>query len=231
MSPRVLKQMPYKRSYKRYSKFPRKFYGTHYRYAKAWGNAGQKASRALAMAFGLKKQLNVEYKHFDVTTSSAISSTPSVVDLTAIIEGADNDERNGRSIKLSSLYMRGLYTMSASATRSSVRTVLVLDRRPDAGTPTYADVFTGNTMTALREIDSLQGRFKILSDVTSHMTSGNNEIITFDKYIRLPGIKTKYDGTAAANVSKNAIYLMQISSEPTNTISQSLVTRIRYIDN
>lgn len=223
--------MPYRRAYRA----SRKFYGAHARYARRWGRAGQSVARAAFSASStanrLARVLNVEYKHYDTQIASAISSTPTVTDLTAIIQGDDVEQRNGRSIKAMSLFLQGLYTGHTSATRTTIRTVVVLDTRPDMGTPTYADVYEANSVTSLREINELQGRFRVLFDSTRNMTIASSSIVTWKKYIPLRGLHIKYDGTAAANVSQNGLYLMQISTEPTNTPSQSTEVRLRYVDN
>lgn len=224
--------MPYRRSYRR--SYARRPYRRPYRQAPRASKFVQYASTAVAaynMAKKLKGVINSELKHHDATSSTAISSTGLVVHLSDIAQGDSESTRDGRSILPKSIYLQGHYVMNATASRTSIRTVLILDRRPDAGAPTWTDVYESADVNSLRNISSDQGRFRVLYERTDTLTDGGKEISLWKKFVPISRVHCKFDGTAATDTSQNAFYLLQVSSEATNTPSQSLQSRLRFYDN
>lgn len=92
--------MPYKRHRKQYSKDLAK------------GNKSIKevleiAQKGLSLALTLKRMINVEYKFLDQSvTSTAISDTGTITQLTNVAQGLTSATRSGDSIKLVSLQFK-----------------------------------------------------------------------------------------------------------------------------
>jgi len=97
--------MPYKKSYNRRPK------GRPYgRYVKHAGTALDYSIKALTIARGIKKMINVEYKFHDVQlTSVALPQTPLITQLTNIAQGDTDQTRDGAQVKLTRLSIKLLF--------------------------------------------------------------------------------------------------------------------------
>ena len=95
--------MPYKR--RRYSR--------RRPYARAH-SALSAASKALTVAYGVKKLINVERKAHTLNITTSPATAGSVIGLSQIAQGDTFGERNGNSILVKSIQLRGHFTTTGS---------------------------------------------------------------------------------------------------------------------
>lgn len=180
----------------------------------------------------LKNLINVEFKYLDTSGSGVVDNAGALTYLTGIAEGDDISNRNGRSIKSQSLFVKMRLVINASATGTCIRHIIVMDKHNQGATPTVTDILQTASVESSLNISTQQNRWHILSDeVISLTTSGGNT-----KYVErfYPWhAHIKYGGTTA-NVSDarfGAIFMLQISSEAINTPTSVYNIRYRYVDN
>lgn len=193
----------------------------------------QVATKALSTALMVKKLINVEFKHIDtvpVTITPVQAGT--VYAMHGCAESTSSQGRNGLSIRTKSVFVRYTITENASATATTVRVMLVKDQRPAGTTPAVTDILeTGNRWIALMNNINTT-RFTVLSNKLYSFSSSGTQQIHGEIYKKLNFI-TKYNGSTAADtdIDSNALYLIVVGSEATNTPSMTYTARVRYIDN
>lgn len=196
------------------------------------------ASKALSMAKFLASVINVEHKFKDtVFPRTPIYSTPSVNFISGVAQGDTQNGRNGDSIKLSSVSVKGLCTVGASATTRIVRIMLVNDRVSDGAVPALTDILDNSTLPnvyARYNPDNAGGRFKILYDKRI-VVSPTTNAIKFNCYRKLRH-HLKYTGTTAnqSDASIGHLYVLLCSDDnaaDTNTPEVEFNSCIRYVDN
>ena len=97
------------------------------------------------IAYGVKRLLNVEYKSKLSTTTIASGTTAIVTNLTAIAQGDDFLNRQGRKIRLQSVSMKGVFTASASATITFGRVIIFRDNNGSTTKPVLTDLFADDS--------------------------------------------------------------------------------------
>lgn len=214
--------MPYRKSYRR-RRAPKRV-GKYQGYANL-------ALKAFKMAVALKGIINSEKHVHDVALTSAISSTGTVTSISGVAQSDDISGRTGRSVLAKSIQLKTTIASHASATGSRVRTIIFVDNMNQGSTPSVTDILAddGNP-ESMRNVLTEQGRFRVLYDQIHRLDNVSNKQATIDKYIKL-NHHIFYEGTAAANVGKGSIWLLRVSNEATNTVSQNTETRMRFYDN
>lgn len=199
-----------------------------------YGGPAAKAKAAYRMAKNVKDLINVEYKNFDNSDTTAASTTPLVFRVTGMAQGDDYNQRNGRSIKVTGFQFTNRLTASASATvPSNVRTIVVQDNQPSATAPTFAEIYSSagsDDLTALRNRATDRGRFKVLYDRTVSFSPNGHESMIISKYFKI-NTHIRYDGAAANNDAKGKIFFIQLSNQSVNTVTSTKEFRLTYIDN
>lgn len=190
------------------------------------------ASQAAKDIWYIKGLVNSEKFHFDTNIATSINGTTGNVQcLNLIPQGDGESARTGRSILLKDVYIRARMYKDPAATVSRVMCALVQDLQTISDTvPSFTDIFQSTTPETFMNLQTA-GRFKVLMRKTYILDSDNpqKELIKFKKvYTHL-----KYNGSAAADIQKNALYLVWISSETglTNPVTISGGARIGYHDN
>lgn len=206
--------------------------------SKAIGVAG----KALRVARQVKDLLNVEFKSYtDMSTYAAYpipSAAVSISWLLPIVEGTGDDERNGTSVKASSLFMDGQIHWTAASTRAqTVRMVVLKDKHGDGtNDPSWSigganDVFNALTVNAMRNLQTTD-RFEILSDKRYYL-SDQHPIAKVKIYKKLD-TRMEFNGNTATNASSgnNSIWVLTLSDQVVANYPQMTVGwRMRYIDN
>ncbi len=215
--------MPYKRRSRRSNRRP----------AKSGGGYLDTASRALAVAYAVKKLINVEYHTLTTGFTQDPNSTGSVVNLTAIAQGDNVSNRQGNKIRVKYISCRGQVTLHASATNSRVRYAIVRDNNGSTTQPSIADVFVAaaNFLSNNNKKGDPQAnsRFSVLHDQyiyvnTDTPTKPFKWTSSLDHHIF-------YTGAAATDEGKGNIYLMIISNEGTNDPIVFADAMVKWIDN
>lgn len=189
--------------------------------------AGSQLVKDVAMIKGL---VNAEEKTLDNSSSTSISTTAGVTNLTLIAQGADRFNRNGNSIKAKSLFVHGLLYMNASATSTACRIVYFIDHQADGTAPTQAELFAAGNLNSPLNIDN-SGRFKVLFDKVC-MLSPQRPDLDIKVYIPL-NHHVKYAGSTAseANSRMGQIYRFVLSDQVSTTPNYQAAERFRFIDN
>lgn len=199
------------------------------------------ASKALSMAKFLASVINVEHKFKDtVFPRTTISSTPSITFISGLSQGdGQSGHRNGDSVKLSSVNVRGMVVVPTGTTQPPriCRIILVNDKVSDGNPPALSDLLDNTTLSnvyARYNPDNMGARFKILYDKRI-VVSATNNAVKFGCYRKLRH-HLKYTGSTANNsdASIGHLYVIVCSDDnapDTNDPSIEFNTCIRYVDN
>lgn len=190
-----------------------------------------KAARGVRYLRGL---VNSEMLHKDTTFSAAaITAAGSNTHLTAVAQGDDISGRTGNSFLLRSLSYRYKIIINPSVTANTTVTVMLVQDTQQVGdtTPAVTDVLqSANTFSLLNA--SSAGRFKILSRKSIILTpaTGGRPAVEMKGFHKLYS-HIRFNGTGTADIQKNGLYVLFISSEATNTPTVDGTFRIGYHDN
>lgn len=223
--------MPYKKSYKK--PYVRKSSRPGYVSCgkMVWGDA----KKALVMAQGLKRLVNVEIKNFDVQiTSVAVTTVPTITQLSNIPQGDTTITRDGAQCKILALEFAAQFNLNASGAVTMVRLLLVLDKQTNQTIYLHSDLLEDITVAdnILSPINlDNKHRFRILLDRTINLSSAytSRKIKTV---IRLNTI-IRFDGStpSIADLTSNSLSLIVMGNETTNTPVMVMFSRLRYVDN
>ncbi len=196
-------------------------------------SAGYTAAKALTVAYQLKKLINVERHTLDVDAPSTQSSTGTMTYLCAVAQGDDQENRQGRSVRLKSLESRGAISSAALSTATQLRCVWFIDKNNQGVAPVITDVMKSDNVASIRSglADNLS-RYKILKDQIYRFSDGSNHTVNV-KFFRKMNSHLKFSGTSAAEASagQGSIWLYTVSNEASNVPTLSFTNRIRFIDN
>lgn len=221
--------MPYKKKYnKKYSRMRK--YG---RYART---GLQVANTALSVALKTKKLLNVEHKFLDLSLNSqSVSATGLGNNIVNMAQGDTASTRTGDQIKVTSIQFKYYLNINASATVSTVRVILVLDRQANGAginlSQLLQDTTAGLMLMSPLNLDN-KYRFKIMYNRIHQMSINGNRAVR-GQYFKKHQIKIRYGsnaGTIADLTSRNLI-LFFISDEATNQPLVDCFLRVRFVDN
>lgn len=183
----------------------------------------------------VKNLINVEGKFVDTSlTPSPDSATGTVSALTLTAQGSSDQQRTGNSVLAKRIDLRGFWSMHASATLTTVRYLLVLDKQNAQGTaPTVAQILQNVNPNSFMHMNN-SDRFVVLkSGFLTFRQTTETQGRDIELHQDLSDLHIKYDGTAAdqASASENHIYFVAVSNEAINTPSFSGFARLRYYDN
>ena len=194
---------------------------------------GGVAYDALKIATYAASQLNVEKKH----TDSAASITPNDIGLTfylmnGIALGDGNENRDGSSLRMQSLHVKGHIKLSGSASSTILRVLVILDKAPDGAPPSSSEILDDQDVNGMYNTEQMGNKYVILKDMLYTVSDGGNNNEVFKIYLKRTN-KVRYDGNGAAigDVSQNAVWLAFISDEATNTPTVTWRSRVMFVDN
>jgi hypothetical protein len=174
----------------------------------------------------LKTMINVEKKHYDKNLAQAPDTTGGLSHLTSIPQGDDYDEREGRSVRLKSMFVRGDVLMHASATSTICRVIWF--QWNDDTAPTVTDILENANVHSPLNLDK-STKSRILRDRTFNLTTDSPQKMC-KLYVRRNN-HCKFDGITGADYERGSLWVMYISDQATNTPTVTLRHRTRYIDN
>lgn len=182
--------------------------------------------------------VNSEKKWFDGSINGAMPTAAAVTGayLLGITEGTDEQNRDGRSIRIKSLEFRWTLTPGvAAATQQHCRFIVVRDNAPDGAVPALTDVLSGALMTAFPNLLTKTGRFKIINDQVFSIPPTGSCTDGFDRttFMKLD-YHTEFNGTGAtiASAGMGAMYLYLFADAIVGNASTMYVSwRVRYYDN
>lgn len=182
----------------------------------------------------IKGLVNSEKYANDVSITSAIPATGTVVALTDIAQGDTDITRTGNSIFVRSVFLRGSLTSSADdATGTVVRIILFSDTQQTSDTaPSAASVLSGVDIDAPLN-RTTAGRYNIMWDMMFNMPLQSDSGVNIRQVKRFQSLRhhVRYNGAASTDIQKNGIYLLLLSNQATNTPTPNLTARVMYHDN
>lgn len=194
------------------------------------------ATKALNLAMGLKRLVNVEIKNFDVQqTNIAITDTPVIIQLSNIPQGDTTNQRDGSQCKVLSLELSIFLTRHASASNTTIRLMLVCDKQTNQAIYLNSDLLDDTTIldniVSPYNLDN-KYRFTVLWDRIFHVTAGSGSSKSFKKSFRMSKI-LRFDGNtpSIADLTSSSLSLVQVSNENTNDPAITMFSRLRYVDN
>lgn len=198
----------------------------------------------------VKGLLNVEKKYFDIVQSAvaipgSAATNWDVYRLNAVAQGNQVFQRNGASIRMKSIQIKGRVELGgtlSSATLTSrahrIRIVLLTDREINGyntGTlPLVGEVFNGNPVDAMRNFDSiLMRRYKLLRTWTITLNNDKPEFVL--NYFKKLNMVQKWSttDTTGVNITQSPLYLCVIGDHPSGDTPpvMNFASRITFIDN
>lgn len=199
------------------------------------------ATKALKTAAMVKSLINVEYKCLDNYNPTTVlptgaGSVGNIILQTGIPQGDSYDERNGNSVKLKSLYTRGLFSLDVSIIpHCDIRLMMFRDNEGvySTGTAIAPHDLLQNSTYFLSPINLNNGkRFKVLYDRTLSLDASNPTRMF--KLFRKFGQHLRFTGPASIDTDEGHIYIaafVDSATAMTNALTWNYNTRIRYIDN
>ena len=176
-------------------------------------------SRTAVVANQLVRRLmrNTEKKYrFRTVIQNNISTTAAVSHVTQIAAGDLQTERSGNKVILTGLYFHGKLSHDSSSANSTVRLLVVQDKRQVAdGIPTAADILEESTepLSYLRGIN--KGRFRVIKDIMVTTDEISKKTYMF-RWSKRMNTQIKYNGIALTDIERNGIYFLQLSDEAVN---------------
>lgn len=204
-------------------------------YAKKY-SALQLAGKAVAGVRYIKRIINVEKKKFDLTQTLQ-TTNEYVAHLTAIPQGDTAASRDGNSILLQYVTIRGRLYLNASSSLTNHRIVVIKDNQQVSDTaPAVADLLEGTAgadfTIANMELDNV-GRFTKLYDQVHQLQeqySGSSRQKNF--IINIPINKhVRYNGAAGTDIQKGGLYIMVMDDQATYHSSVTFNSRVVFTDN
>lgn len=221
----IIPPMAYGRKY-------RKRYMPRARTTSKWGRRLDTASKALSIAYSLKRLINVEHKVSTVSLPSSPATAGASTVVNSIAEGGDWNERNGRSIKAVSLRVFGNCSLNAAASKNLYRIMVIRDNHIQSGSLVSGlPYLTSVSVNAIKNLDpTILKRYTILMDKTYNLEAGGKSSYHIDKYFKL-NHHIKFDGATASDYGQGTLFVMTITDAATNLPIQNMQAQLRYIDN
>lgn len=198
------------------------------------------ASKALTVAYGVKKLLNVEKKYVDFAATGTLSGTPLVVALNAIAQGDGGSTRDGDQCKITSINGHILVRNGSATTPGVARLMIVHDKQSDGTAPTLSEILEGTSqyqiLTSPINMDNSR-RFKILWDKRVDLdpfNAGNSGIFKQYSFYEKMELHTRYSGTSnnVSDISSNGLFfVVQMYNADNDTNYVDYWIRSRFVDN
>lgn len=207
------------------------------RRGKVYGAAAAQLWKDVKM---IKSAVNVEYKVQDTNQPLAtVNGTPTVTLFNALQRGDDYNQRNGRSVKWTSIYQRITANSSTTATAPHyIRYVLFWYKDPSATAPTPTQMF-GAAAPGINSMMNLNVRkdFVILADLVikcNPVTGGSSS--NFRKIYKKTGMHTIFNASnlgTIADIESGALYAFTWSDTSVGAEMplMTVQSRLRYVDN
>lgn len=183
----------------------------------------------------IRSLVNVEYKKFDGAVASTVGTTPFLALAPCSVSQGDTDQqRNGNSIRLKSLLIKGQFLLNPSATTTQMcRMIVVMDNQQIGDTtPAFSDIIDsgfGNNIYAPLNNETV-GRFTVLLDRVYSLQPNGDTLKSLYHYLKMDK-HVRFNGPANTDIQKNGIYVYCVSNDNTNLPSLQLVSRTTFIDN
>lgn len=193
------------------------------------------ASKAWSAVKYMKELINSERKLYELTSSGTlVDNAGTIIHLTNIAQGDTTSTREGRSILMNYVNIRGVITKGTA--NSILRMIVFQDTQQNGIAPSVDQVLStvGDSYAPFSGIEaSFAGRFKILSTNTVSINDQNPLPIfkIFKKHLSHIKWQTTADG--GGNM-KGHLYMLLVSNQGAGSASRPLVdfrSRLGFRDN
>lgn len=188
------------------------------------------AKSAWKTAKYVKSLINVERKFcdFPITTAQPTISLPYLTTLNYIAQGTNYNERDGISIKATSIQMRGKMYIDPVALMTNVRVILYMDNEPQGPSGANIVLETGGILDPINH--NYGSRFQILCDKTFSLSTNGDETKQMSVFRKL-NCHLKYTGTSPNAYTACTLNCLILSDRVGNPPTFDGYVRIRFIDN
>jgi len=198
-------------------------------------------SRIIQRLVKLTKGIAPERKFFDTTLSFLnVSDTVGAVShISAVAQGDLVSNRTGNKIRVKSIYVQvRVSTVSIDGlVEGFARFYIVRDLQQVGDTsPTASDILNAvNTPQSVLTSVATQGRFKIirtfpLMDFTMIRSSNAIQSAVQYYYKSRFDIPITYNGVNGADIQKNGLYVVVVTSDTTDVSDYDGIARVSYVD-
>lgn len=194
--------------------------------------AGKYLYNAARISYKLARLANVEKKYIDATsTSTAVSTTGTIVSLSDIPQGDTVNHRHGDSVKPQGLTIRLKAVANSSAVSTQLRVVIFRMKHENGTTPTIANLFDGTSSLYYLAPKAWDNRFhsKILYDRVLNLSDDRSQGAFRKIYLKLTGHINWQAGTTTGEDGE--LYMALVSNETTNTPNVAYYSRLTFTDN
>lgn len=198
----------------------------------SWGGYLNTASKALAVAYGVKKLINVERKfHITAATHAPNSSTWNLSLLSGVAQGDTAQTRDGNKFKAIGLSIKGQIFIDSAASATAVRCMLVKVKSLQGAAPSTTDILQSNNYLSSYNNVNCPYRFQILWDRTFSVST-DRPTLHFSKFIKQQTHSTFSGATAAVtDCQEGHYYFITMTNESTNTPDIVFNHRLTFVDN
>lgn len=181
----------------------------------------------------IAKETKPEAKYLDTTASSTNFGTSGLfINLNYPAIGTGDVNRIGDSILLKSITIRGYVYMSAAATASVYRIILLNDKENKVttvgGVLDTALVGTSNLVNASKTHDN-RFQTKFLMDKFGVLDTDGQYVKRFHAYIKL-NKRVQFNNTSGTAIVNNYLRFLVCSNESTNVPNITFTARLHFAD-
>jgi len=181
----------------------------------------------------LKSLVNVEKHPCDVNVAAQTpDNTTGLFNLLTVISQGDNDtDRQGNSILARSVNINLKYQINASASHTTIRTILFWDKECNGATPTISDILQTTSVMANYNHNTAS-QYQILADYRVNLSISGQQETTRRIYRKLQR-HVHFDGASGTigDIQDYALWLFFVSDEAANTPSVQARSQLLFIDN
>lgn len=182
-----------------------------------------------------------ESKFFDTVVASGATSASGAIEslsLNLIPQGTTESERLGRKCTITSMYIKGQFTLSSTAGNDGgedrIRVIVYKDKQANGATATVANILETADINSFRNLAESQ-RFDVLSDrvydfnvsaATSAATIQNSKTYSFGK--AKCNIPLEFNSTTGAITELRSNNIGVLSISESGTANFGFTSRVRF---
>ncbi len=202
--------------------------GTSYNFT--YGNVMDKVIGDIGKLKGL---INTEFKAKNVINDILPTTTMNITLLNGLTKGDNLDNRDGRIVRIKSVWIKQYFTINPTATDTFIRIMVIIDKQPNSTLLTIGEILESTRIESMTSLNSRK-RLIFLMDKVITLTQGSGTAY-YDSYYRKLDMHTVYDASNLgdiSDISTNALYLCTLTNEVmANAPFVGRLSRIRFIDN
>lgn len=211
------------------------------RFIKHAGSAIQVASKAYTLAKTVAALVNSERMIYQIVpTGFTVSTTPTIFNLTPMVQGDGVGNRHGNVVAIESINFKDqIFWNTAGSPTQQIRRMIIIDRNEElAEWNTPNELLSAISMVGQKSITT-RARFKVLSDkIMTYDTS--KDAMVRKMYLKNPGGYRGKQGQILRHhvvyngnntFGRGCIYVMYFSTVAANLPTVSMQYETKYYDN